>query len=336
MRTPLRFGLIGVGRWGQVYIKTLLSLEDRCRITHLCTRHPEKASLVPYPVTVVSDWRTLLRSNCDAVIIASPPAMHGPMLEACLEAGKPCIVEKPLCVDLETAERVHQRVQASGVPVLVDHTHLFNSRYRQLKRAVRESGDPLQFLLSEGMDLGPFRPDTPTVWDWCPHDFSLCFDVVGHAPTELDVLGGSRGSQEHPEQLSIRLEFPGSCEAWVQVSRISPFPRRSLSLFTDQRLFVWDDLAAEPLTMSSLPFSKRYTSAMPDQIRRTALACPASPAPMVNVLTYFLEGLSGADQSYFGTSLAVEVTRWIHRCAMALAKERAALSSPSGRRSRNP
>src|SRR3989338_8608758 len=82
----VRIGLIGAGRWGQVYLRTLALLQERCRLTHVATSRPEAVSRYPQPVTVTPDWRALIRAECDAVIIATPPAVHAEMGEACLEA----------------------------------------------------------------------------------------------------------------------------------------------------------------------------------------------------------------------------------------------------------
>jgi len=146
-----------------VYIRTLAALGERCRLTHLCTSRPQNATLADHPVAVVSDWRELIRAACDAVVIATPPHLHAEMVEACVEAGKPCIVEKPLCLDVERAERLHRRIQASNTPVLVNHTYLFHPAYLALKQALEEAGEPIRVILSEEGGFGPFRTHTLTV-----------------------------------------------------------------------------------------------------------------------------------------------------------------------------
>ena len=96
MADPLRFGLIGAGRWGQVYLNNISAEPSRFRLTHLATRYPERATLLPYPITVTPNWRDLLKADLDGVIIATPPSVHAEMLEACIAAGKAALVEKPL------------------------------------------------------------------------------------------------------------------------------------------------------------------------------------------------------------------------------------------------
>ena len=318
MSTPVRFGLIGAGRWGRTYLRTIPVLADRCQLTHLCTRTPQHAELVPYPVAVTSDWKTLIDSNCDAVIITTPPDTHAEILEACLEAGKPCIVEKPLCLDLATAERLHQRIKASSIPILVDHAHLFNPAYDELKRAVGNGGEPVRLIVSEGMGLGPFRSHTPALWDWAPHDFSLCLDLLGRMPQRIETLGGPRSPQGVVEAVSVRLDFPGDVCAWVQVGGLSLQKRRTLSVFTETRLYLWDNLGSERLTVAPIAFSRRYDGGVPEPLQRSPIPPTSGLPPMVSMITYFLDGLAGGDRRYFGTELALNVTRLLAQCDVAL------------------
>ncbi len=318
MPTPVRFGLIGAGRWGRVYIRTLQSLADRCRLTHLCTRDPKNAGLVPHPIMVMSDWRGLVASDCEAVIVATPPQTHAEIVEACVAAGKPCLVEKPLCLDVETAERLHRRIQSSGVPVLVAHTYLVTPGYRMLKQTLRERGEPVRAILSEGMAFGPFRTHLSALWDWCPHDVSLCLDLLGATPQRVEALGGPCSPQGEPDMVSVRLEFPGSVAAWIHAGRLSVQKRRRFSVATDTRLYLFDDQASDTLTVAPVAFAARYTDGIPDALEWSSLNTGPEHPSMVHVVTDFLDGLAGGDRSRFGAKLALEVTRVLSACEQAI------------------
>ena len=308
-------GLIGAGRWGKVYLKTVASLADRCRLSHLCTSDPRNAEGLASSVTVTPDWQSVVRSDCDGVIIATPPDTHAQMLEACLEAGKPCLVEKPLCLDLATAERLHQQVQASGVPVLVDHTQLFSPAYEALKAALAASGETVQMLVSEGVGFGPFRSHTTALWDWCPHDVSVVLDVIGASPRQVDALGAPGDA---PEQLSLRLDFPGGASAWIHAGRLSPQRRRTLSVMTEQHLYALDEQAEERVAVTPFSFARRHEQGAPDASKRRVVPPASDRLPLTNAVTYFLDGLAGGDRSRFGTALALEVTRVLAACEAAL------------------
>ncbi len=318
MPPPVRVALIGIGRWGKVYIKTLLALGDRCRLTHLCSRNPENAALVPHPVDMVRDWREVMRAACDAVIIATPPETHAQILEACLEAGKPCIVEKPLCLNVATAERLDARVRSSGVPVLVDHTQLFNPYYLALKQALARSQERIRLIVSEGMAFGPFRAETSALWDWGPHDLSLCLDLMGKTPEHIETLAGPRAPDGTPEAASLRLEFADGVSAWIQVSRLSPVKRRTLAVITDVHAYFLDDTAAVPLTVGLMPFASRYAADRSETPERSAIPALTQRRPMEQMVSYFLDGLAGGDRQQFGTQLALEITRLLAACDAAM------------------
>ncbi len=314
MATPVRVGLIGVGRWGKHYLQTLLALADRCQVTHLATSREENAHLVPHPVTVVADWRQLLRADCDAVVVASPPDTHAQIVEACLEAGKPCMVEKPVCLDMATADRLHRRVETSAVPVLVDYVHLFSPAYRVLKEAMDQAGESIRVMLSEGMGFGPFRARTSVLWDWAPHDVSLCLDLVGHAPIHVAALGGPSDPRGQPELISVRLDFPNDVCAWIQAGRLSPLKRRNLSVFTNTHLYQLDDLGSRPPTVSSIDVSARETDGIPAVLDPRPLTVASTLTPLASALCYFFDGLAGGDRDYFGLERSVEITRVLAKC----------------------
>ena len=316
---PVRFGLIGAGSWGQAYLRTLALLQDRCRLTHVATSRPAAAASYPHPVHVTPDWRALIRAGCDAVIIASPPDAHAEMVQACLEARIPCIVEKPFCLDPEEAERLARRIDEAGLPVLVDHTRLFHPAYQTLKQMLAEAGEPIRFLLTECMSFGPFRSDVSAWWDWGPHDVSLCLDLMGARPEHMEALAGPEGAGGQPDMVSARLDFAHGVSAWVHVGRLSPKKRRTLTVGTETRLYRLNELSPEPLkTARRLPRESR--------VGVEWQAVPAGPdiPPLTAMLIYFMDGLAGQDRRWFGASLARDVVQILADGQRALDRARGA------------
>ncbi len=306
--TPIRLGLIGVGRWGRVYLQTIAELADRCMVSDVATSRPDE--LPP-----IADFRPrlhrrpedLLAGDCQAVIIATPPHTHAAMLEACLQAGKPCLIEKPLCLDVDTAERLRAQVEQSHIPVLVDHTQLFHPAYEILRRSLAQTGEPIRRIIAEGMSLGPFRMHPTPVWDWGPHPASQILDLLGRRPEEVRALAGPPSPGGVPELLSAHLIFSGGVSAWMQIGTTWPIKRRSLAVFTAQHLYLLDDLAPEPLRAGALDLIARYDGGVPDPMTLKPLAVPAGPRPMARLVQTFCDGLAGGDRSRFGLGLACDV-----------------------------
>lgn len=309
-----RLGLIGLGRWGGVYLRTLESLRDQCKLTHVATSRPATTAELPQGVKVTPRWQELVQGECDAVLIATPPHTHAEMVEACLENHKPCLVEKPLCLDVPTAKGLHQRIQSSEHLVLVNHILLFHPAYQALKKALSQSGETIRLILSEGGALGPFRSDTDALWDWCPHDLSVCLDLLQKQPLRMAALGGPPDPKGSPEAVSIRLDFPDGASAWIHAGRLQGQKRRGLSVFTDSHLYLFNDMALPKLTVSAVDFKKRYSGGIPDSLEMRPIEPLSTQSPLASVLTYFLEGLAGGDRRYFGLDLALEITRLLEEC----------------------
>lgn len=321
MPSKIRFGLIGAGRWGKNYIRTLERLSGRCELTHLCTSHPENAQLVGHPVTVVSDWRKLVSGDCDAVIISSPSSTHAEMLEACLDARKPCIVEKPCFLDVPTAKRLCARIMAEKHTVLVEYTQLFNPAYQTLRKRLQETKEPIRLIISEGMSLGPFRGTEPALWDWCPHDLSMSLDLLNLSPRSFEILAGPKDPKGVPEQLSLRLGFPKDINVWIQAGYLSPQKRRHLSVFTDEQLYIVDDLASDRLTVAPFGYRKRYSQS-PKPLERKPVALVSGTPPLTAAVEYFMDTLQGGDRRYLDTALTLQITRILAACEEQLTQER--------------
>ncbi len=306
----LRLGLIGAGRWGKVYIRTIEGMAPRLRLIRVATSRPENS------------WKELVASpDCDAVIIATPAPLHAEMVRACLEAGKPCIAEKPLCFDAATARALKEQADQTKLPVLVNYIHLYNPAYRALKKAVASAGKPVRAILTEGMDLGPFRADTGTLWDRCPHDVALCLDLMGGADpvSDFSAAGAFPDAQGRPEGVTLRLGGKGGATAWIQSGRLSPRKKRTVSVITDSSLFHFDEQAAVKCRKIPFDYPGRTEAAGSGPLPKEGEPLPVSekPAPMEVMLSAFADQVEKKAPPD-GLGLTVELTRVLEGCAKLL------------------
>ena len=135
----------------------------------------------------------------------------------------------------------------------------------------------------------------------------------------LDFGGGVGGLSL---SLSARLEFPGEACAWLHVGRLAPQKRRRVCVLTETRLYVWDDMSPDKLTVSSVAFTRRYVEGMPEPLDAAVLGTSSELPTMVHVLSCFLDGLAGGDTSRFGAGLAHDVTCVLAACEDALRRTR--------------
>ena len=87
---------------------------------------------------VYDDLDTLLRSpQVDAVIVATPDAMHEPQVIAAVQAGKHVLCEKPMTTTYAGCQRMATAIRASGMTFAMGYNNRFNTGCSTSRRCSR-------------------------------------------------------------------------------------------------------------------------------------------------------------------------------------------------------
>jgi predicted dehydrogenase len=142
--SAMRVGLAGVGIHGGRYAAHLLA-EDvpGATLGAISRANVREGSLFALQnnVAYVADPRELATfPGLDAVVVCLPPDLHPDVALACLEAGRPVLVEKPLAPNGAQAARVVAAVEATGTPLMVAHTLRFDPLIVAMRREMAALG----------------------------------------------------------------------------------------------------------------------------------------------------------------------------------------------------
>jgi predicted dehydrogenase len=303
----VRLGLVGAGRWGTRYIWTITQMNG-VELAHLASSNPKSADLIPATCRLSSDWREVAGDGTlDGVIIATPPATHLEIAVTAIGNGIPVLVEKPMTLSVDDAQSLIDKTWRAKVPVMVGHTHLFSSAFRRLK----ERGASLKGLLhtrSVGSNWGPFRPDTPVLWDWGPHDVAMCLELFGDPPRTVEVgrVGALKFGKANGEAIDIRLDFGTKRHADIQVSNISDRKQRYFEASYSDGVLAYDDLADSKLLFRASPASPAEVIPVDGSL------------PLTNVVTAFCERIRSGELSTDGLELGLRVVEVLADCQAKL------------------
>jgi predicted dehydrogenase len=145
-------GLVGAGKAGSNFAQALQGLSEQARIIGLCTAHGETAREAArrFQAQVGTDDLSQLieRADVEAVIVASPDRYHCEQVIAAAGAGKHVLCEKPMCRNVEEAERMIAACRDSGVILMIGFTDRFNQPCLEAKRRIEagEIGVPRMIL----------------------------------------------------------------------------------------------------------------------------------------------------------------------------------------------
>ena len=198
-----------------------------------------------YPAAHITGDVADLLGRVDAVVIASPAATHARVARQCIEAGKPCLVEKPFALRTSDAEAVAQAAAKHDVPVLTGHLLVFHPAVERLRTLV-QTGElgRIYYLYGLRVNLGQVRADENALWSFGPHDVSVALYLLGETPVRVAAHGKSYLQPKVEDVVFLTMEFGSGVLAHVQLSWLDPHKERKLTVVGATKMVVFDDMEA--------------------------------------------------------------------------------------------
>ena len=175
----LRIGVIGAGLIAQVeHIPNLVRLAERFALIGVCDPSPSARDFIKarYGVTACPTIGELIALGLDAVVVASPDALHVEHVLAALEAGLHVFCEKPLCYDPADAARIGAARDRAGRVVQLGYMKRFDPSYEALLELLPDDARGLRYVSVEVGD--------PDAWPFVGHHPYRRFDDVPTAAIE--------------------------------------------------------------------------------------------------------------------------------------------------------
>ncbi len=224
---PHRLAVVGTGQFGR----------NHCRVVHESSRASlsavvdvdaaragEVAAL--YQTEAYAD-ASALAGKVDAAVVAVPTSAHADVACRLMEAGIDVLVEKPIAVDVASADRLIATAEKHGRILQVGHLERFNPAVMELERRAKL---PLFFEIHRLNLFSPRSLDVDVVLDLMIHDVDIVLALAGAEPEEIRAAGISILS-EKVDIANVRLQFPNGCVANLTASRVSTERVRKLRLF---------------------------------------------------------------------------------------------------------
>ena len=166
--SPVKVGIVGLGRWAKVLARAARS-SGKLKIAAGYSRSEDKrlAFQQEFGIPVAPDLTTLLADpDIRGVILTVPNEQHLPVAEEVARARKHVYTEKPIANTLEDGLRIAALGKQHGVTVTVGHSARLMAGFRKIKAAI-DSGElgrvafmEANFSNERALEL------TPKTWRW--------------------------------------------------------------------------------------------------------------------------------------------------------------------------
>lgn len=286
--TPLRCGVVGVGRMGQHHAR-VYAQEVGCRLVGVVDSRLARAEEIAerHGTESFPTEEALLEAGVDAVTIAVPTTAHFRSAKPFLESGVACLIEKPLAGDTETAREIKQLAEDHGAILMVGHIERFNPVMRAMRKATEDGLEVLpRFIEVHRVSPMTFRSvDTSVVMDMMIHDLDVVLMLMGgREPDEIQASGVAVVT-EYEDICNARLTWrlpEGACVANITASRLALKTER-VTRITGENAYIKIDYANKSGTVIRRTANEIQMQEVREQLRRGEDLTSLNWAELVNI-----------------------------------------------------
>jgi myo-inositol 2-dehydrogenase/D-chiro-inositol 1-dehydrogenase len=198
--TPLRIGVLGVGRIGRMHAELLRHRIPGAAVGAIYDAYEPAARTVggELGVHVAGSVAEVLGGDVDAVAICSSADTHVELMIAAAQAGKAVFCEKPVSLELAELDRALDAIEDAGVPFQVGFNRRFDPAHASVRDAVASGaiGEPHLVRISSRDPEPPphayVRSSGGIFLDMTIHDFDMARYVTGSEVVEVFARGAAR------------------------------------------------------------------------------------------------------------------------------------------------
>ena len=225
----LRAGVAGAGVFGG-YHANKYAEADGADLAAIYDPDPERAKMAAemHGCAAHSDFSAFL-DEVDLLTIAAPASFHAMLAEEALAAGRHCLVEKPIALDLGDADRLVKMAGEKNLILQVGH----QERYVFDAFGILSRPEAPREVRSRRLNKFSGRAmDVSVVFDLMIHDLDLLNRIAAAPVTALSACGRCEKGM-HSDHTETTIKFETGMVAKLAASRLEEAPTRDMTLVYD-------------------------------------------------------------------------------------------------------
>ena len=224
MNNKLKVCLVGYGYWGPKLARNfqnsnffnLVSISDKSKSN--LTKAKKDFPLI----NASTDFKKLITSNIDLVVIATPTETHFEISKFALEKKKHILVEKPISLSTTDVLKLQKISRKNKKLIFVDYPFLFSGSINYIKKIIKDKKFGKLLEIESYREQAPIRKDVNVVWDLAVHDISILTYLLKQNPKNMKSLKINTVNTPKADTAYINLTYKNKLNVFVKNSWISP------------------------------------------------------------------------------------------------------------------
>src|SRR6185436_20855066 len=153
------------------------------------------------------------------------------------------LVEKPMAMTSDDAQRLIDEADKRQLVLAVDHTFVYTGAVRKIRELIAEGGiGDLYYYDSVRVNLGLFQHDVNVIWDLAVHDLAIMDYVLPFRPCAVSATGMGHVAGKPEDIAYLTLMFDAPLIAHAHVNWLAPVKMRQTLIGGSRRMIVYDDV----------------------------------------------------------------------------------------------
>lgn len=239
----MKIALIGLGKWGINWFRTLAKIGDPPRVFDKlpAAKEPEaRAAQLPGSLNAAT------LGGVHGVVLATPAETHFPLAKRILAAGLHLLVEKPLALQSRDARELIRIARRNKVVLMTGHLLDYHPGILKMRSLIR-SGliGKICYITSNRLNLGTVRKKENVLWSFAPHDISVILRIMGNLPTMVRCHGAAFTRKKIADISLMQMRFAGGVQAFIYVSWFHPFKEQRFVVVGSKGMLSFCDMKKE-------------------------------------------------------------------------------------------
>ena len=225
----MRVGIVGTGKHGSRYANHIFNDIDGLELVAISRRSLKlQQQAAMWNCQGYHNWQDMVADKkVEAVINVTPPGLNLDIARACVRAGKPLLIEKPLAINIEQAQEIVDIFEEAGLPLTVAQTLRFNQVIRLFRDRLPEMGKLYSFAVNQRLEPStlawhgqPELAGAGVSFHTAIHVFDAVYFITGVAIKRVMAITGQYHNSSLEDMMIAIVELENGVRGTVDCSKV--------------------------------------------------------------------------------------------------------------------
>ena len=316
-----QIALVGCGYWGKHLCRNFHALGALAAVVDATENGQATARTIAPDIQITDSLDDVLRNEqIQGVALATPAETHAELALHAMQAEKDVLVEKPMALTLEDAEKVQAVAFQTNKVLMVGHLLEYHPAVLKLRELIdSEELGKINYIYSNRLNFGKVRTEENALWSFAPHDVAVILRLMGQSPTQVSATGGSYLTSGLADTTVSNLRFSDESRAHIFVSWLHPFKEQRLVVVGDEKMAIFNDVAPFGEKLMLYPQTVEFDGAVPLLKKEEAVFVDHSDTePLREECKHFLDCIQSRNQPLTNAQSGIDVLQVLHACQQSI------------------